>query len=418
MKIIVVGGGAAGMMAAIAASDAGAEVTLLEKNEKLGKKIYITGKGRCNVTNNCDPENFFDNVISNKKFMFSSYYCFDNNMVMDIIEKAGCELKTERGNRVFPVSDHSSDIISAFSRMLKQRGVKVCLNTEVISIDVTDGCASGVSVKNAKSVDHLVADKVIVATGGVSYSTTGSTGDGIKWAEDAGHRIVECRPALVPFTVKEEYVKDLQGLSLKNVGFKICDGKKTVYEDFGEMLFTHFGVSGPLVLSGSSYYASYVAKHPEAKNNITAYIDLKSTLSVEQLDKRIIRDFEKYTNKQFKNSLDDLLPSKMIPVIVKMSGIDESKPVNLITREERQKIVELLKNLKISITGTRGFNEAIITQGGVSVKDIDPSTMESKIVKNLYFCGEVIDVDALTGGYNLQVAWSTGHLAGDSAANS
>lgn len=422
-KVIIVGGGAAGMMAAISAADSGAEVTLYEKNEKLGKKIYITGKGRCNVTNDCEPDTFFENVVTNRKFLYSPYYGFDNTAVMKLIEENGCELKTERGNRVFPVSDHSSDIIAALTRAMKNRGVHVCLNSEVTELLIKNNTCYGIKLRgdkaahnrgNGNSEKKVEADKVILATGGLSYSTTGSTGDGIKWAKNSGHTISDCRPGLVPLNIKEEWVKDLQGLALKNVGLILQNGKKKIYEGFGEMLFTHFGVSGPLVLSASSYYTAYVQKHPECKNDIKLKLDLKNAISHEQLDKRILRDFEKYSNKQFKNSLDDLLPSKMIPVIVKLSGIDADKPVNLITREERERLVKLLKELELTVSSERGFAEAIITGGGVSVKDINPSTMESKLVENLFFAGEMIDVDALTGGFNLQIAWSTGHLAGES----
>lgn len=443
-KVIVVGGGAAGMMAAISAADSGAEVTLYEKNEKLGKKIYITGKGRCNVTNDCEPDAFFENVVTNRKFLYSPYYGFDNTAVMKLIEESGCKLKTERGNRVFPVSDHSSDIIAALTKAMKSRGVRVCLNSEVAELLIKDNICYGIKLRDNKTANERVnnasdervnnasdervnkssngkansektveADKIILATGGLSYSTTGSTGDGIKWAINSGHTISECRPGLVPLNIKEEWVKDLQGLSLKNVGLVLQNGKKKIYEGFGEMLFTHFGVSGPLVLSASSYYTAFIQKHPECKYDIKLKLDLKNAISYEQLDKRILRDFEKYSNKQFKNSLDDLLPSKMIPVVVMLSGIGAEKPVNLITREEREKLVKLLKEMELTVASERGFAEAIITGGGVSVKDINPSTMESRLVKNLFFAGEMIDVDALTGGFNLQIAWSTGHLAGE-----
>ena len=418
-KVIVVGGGAAGMMAAISAADSGAEVTLYEKNEKLGKKIYITGKGRCNATNDCDPEVFFENVVTNRKFLYSPYYSFDNSAVMKLIEENGCKLKRERGNRVFPVSDHSSDIIFALSKAMQSRGVKIQLNSEVTEIVTKDNTCCGIRLRRCSGVHtkgkdiYEEADKVILATGGLSYPSTGSTGDGIKWARNCGHSVVECRPALVPLNITEEWVKELQGLSLKNVGLVLHNGKKKIYEGFGEMLFTHFGVSGPLVLSASSYYTAFVQKHPECKSDIKLKLDLKNAISQEQLDKRILRDFEKYSNKQFKNSLDDLLPSKMIPVIVKLSGISEDKPVNLVTREERERLVKLLKELEMTVSSERGFAEAIITGGGISVKDINPSTMESKLIKNLYFAGEMIDVDALTGGFNLQIAWSTGHLAGE-----
>lgn len=412
-NVIVVGGGAAGMIAAIAAAQNGAHVTLFEKNEKLGKKIYITGKGRCNVTNACEAEDFFSNVVSNSKFMYSAFYSYDNNMVYDLIESTGCKLKVERGNRVFPLSDHSSDIINSFNKLLKQNKVDVHLNTAVSGLFIKDNRCAGVVLTN-KTIE---CDAVIVATGGLSYQSTGSTGDGINWARKSEHKIVECSPALVPLVAKEEWVKDLQGLSLKNVSLDMfCDDKK-IYSGFGEMMFTHFGVTGPLILSASSYYSQALKKSKKEIKEVRIELDLKSALSYEQLDKRLIRDFEKDNNKRFRNGLSDLLPSKMIPVIVELSMIDPDKPINLITKEERNGIVSLLKKLNITITGTRGYNEAIITQGGVSVKDINPSTMESKLVDNLYFCGEVLDLDALTGGFNLQIAWSTGHLAGECASN-
>jgi len=416
-KVVIVGGGAAGMMAALSAANNKAETILIEKNEKLGKKVYITGKGRCNVTNDCDPETFFSNVVSNPKFLYSAYYGYDCTSVMSLIEQNGCPLKTERGGRVFPVSDHSSDIIRCFSDMLKKAGVDVRLNTKATDLLIKDNSCCGIKVKTNNKEDKICADSVILATGGLSYESTGSTGDGIRWAKNYGHDIKECRPALVPFETKEEWVRDLQGLSLKNVSLDMYDEKKKMYSGFGEMMFTHFGITGPLVLSASSYYAFYIAKKPERGKDIKLNLDLKNALTEEQLDKRIIRDFEKYNNKQFKNSLSDLLPSSMIPVIVRLSGIDPEKAVNLITREERHGLVKILKGLELNISKTRDFNEAIITQGGISVKSINPSTMESKQIRNLYFCGEMMDVDALTGGFNLQIAWSSGHLAGESAAN-
>ena len=417
-RVVVVGGGAAGMMAALSAANNKAETILIEKNEKLGKKVYITGKGRCNVTNDCDPDTFFNNVVSNPKFLYSAYYGYDSTSVMSLIQQNGCPLKTERGGRVFPVSDHSSDIIRCFSEMLKKAGVDVRLNTKVTDLIIKDNCCYGISIKTNNKQEDIKADCVILATGGLSYESTGSTGDGIRWAKDNGHDIKQCRPALVPFETNEEWVKELQGLSLKNVSLDMYDEKKKIYSGFGEMMFTHFGVTGPLVLSASSYYAGYTAKKPDRASFIKVNLDLKNALTHEQLDKRIIRDFEKYNNKQFKNSLSDLLPSSLIPVIVRLSGIDPEKAVNLITREERQGLVKILKGMELSVIKARDFNEAIITQGGISVKDINPSTMESKLIKNLYFCGEMIDVDALTGGFNLQIAWSSGHLAGESAANS
>lgn len=405
-KCIVIGGGAAGMMAAFAASSKEWQVELLEKNEKLGKKIYITGKGRCNVTNDCDPEVFFSNVVSNPKFLYSAYYTFDNTQVMQMLEEYGCPLKIERGNRVFPVSDHSSDIIKTMQNAMQKKGVKISLHTEVKQLLIEDGAVRGVELTNGR---RLPADAVIVATGGISYSSTGSTGDGYRMAELTGHRMTEVKPALVPFTVKENWPLSLQGLALKNVSVSIKDGKKEIYQGFGEMLFTHFGISGPLILSASSYYCKkYYGRE------VQLFLDLKPALTKEQLDKRILRDFEEKQNKQFKNAIDGLLPSKMIPVIIQLTQIPQDKFVHDITREERQVLVDLLKNLPLTITGTRPFTEAIITQGGVNVKDINPSTMESKIMKNLYFAGEVLDLDALTGGFNLQIAWSTGYLAGSS----
>lgn len=414
-KVLVIGGGAAGMMAAITAAKAGAEVTLLEKNEKTGKKIYITGKGRCNVTNGCAWDTFFENIVSNGKFLYSAYAAFDNQSVIGLLEEAGCPLKEERGERIFPVSDHSSDVIAALNRLLRKYDVNVMLGAQVREITYTEQeetepyrSVNGVILSNG---DRQMADAVIVATGGRSYEATGSTGDGYRFATESGHTVRELRPALVPFTVKEEWCRQLQGLSLKNVSCMIKKDKKKIYEGFGEMLFTHFGVSGPLMLSASSFYAKkYYGEE------VLLSIDLKPALSVEQLNQRILRDFEKNKNRQFKNALSELLPAKMIPVIVMLSGIHPDKQVNEITREERMKLTELLKNLALTINGTQGFREAIITQGGVSVKEVNPSTMESKKVSGLYFAGEVLDVDALTGGFNLQVAWSTGYVAGKSAA--
>ena len=409
-KCVVIGGGAAGMMAAYAAASEHWDVELFEKNEKLGKKIYITGKGRCNVTNDCEPENFFSNVVSNPKFLYSAYYTFDNIQVMQFLEEKGCQLKVERGNRVFPVSDHSSDVIRTLQNALQSKKVKVSLQKEVKELLIKDGAVCGIELKNGQKI---VADAVVVATGGISYPSTGSTGDGQRMAEITGHRVTDMKPALVPFTVKENWPLLLQGLALKNVSIILKDGKKELYKGFGEMLFTHFGISGPLILSASSYYCK---KH--YGKEVELLLDLKPALTKEQLDKRILRDFEEKQNKQFKNVLDGLLPSKMIPVIIQLTQIPSDKFVHDITREERLLLVELLKSLPITVTGTRPFNEAIITQGGVHVKDINPSTMESKMIKHLYFAGEVLDLDALTGGFNLQIAWSTGYLAGQSIKDS
>lgn len=407
-KCIVIGGGAAGMIAAYSAAISGVSVELFEKNEKLGKKVYITGKGRCNVTNDCEAEDFFANVVSNPKFLYSAYYTFDSTRIMQVIEEYGCPLKVERGNRVFPISDHSSDIIKAMKNALEKNNVKVSYNQIVKQIIIKNGKACGVITKDGK--EHF-SDAVIVATGGISYASTGSTGDGYQFARDCGHSVVDTKPALVPFTVKEAWPLSLQGLALKNVSILLCVGKKKIYDGFGEMLFTHFGISGPLILSASSYYAKkYYGKEVEL------YIDLKPALSEEQLDKRLLRDFEERQNKQFKNAIDGLLPSKLIPVMIQLSGIEPTKYVHDITREERLTLVSLIKKLPLTVTGTRDYNEAIITQGGVNVKEINPSTMESKLIEDLYFAGEVLDIDAFTGGFNLQVAWSTGYLAGQSVS--
>lgn len=403
-KVIVIGGGPAGMMAAYAASCQGHAVTVLEQNEKLGKKLFITGKGRCNITNAGDMDNLFANVMSNRKFLYSAFYTFDNEQVLSFFENQGLRTKVERGNRVFPLSDHSSDVIAALSRALKSQNVDIRLHTKVQSLLIRDEAACGVVLSDGKTVE---ADDVIVATGGISYPSTGSTGDGYRMAEESGHALVECTPSLVPFETKEDWVKDLQGLSLRNVTVSIYHGKKKLFEDFGEMLFTHFGVSGPLVLS-----ASGMIKPVQFKQELCMYIDLKPALDAEQLDKRILREFDAAMNKQFKNVIGSLMPAKMIPVVIRLSGIDPDKKVNEVSREERQHLVQLLKRLPLTINGLRGWNEAIITKGGVSVKDINPSTMESKKVSHLFFCGEVLDLDALTGGYNLQIAWSTGYLAG------
>lgn len=404
-KVVIIGGGAAGMAAGIAAAGRGHEVHIYEKNEKLGKKIFITGKGRCNVTNACDMETLFQSVVTNSKFLYSSFYGFNNYDVMDLVESAGCPLKTERGNRVFPVSDKSSDIISAFSRKLRELGVEIHLHEEVKELIVEDGICKGILLK--KNRGKVSADAVIVATGGLSYPTTGSTGDGYQFAKSAGHSITELSPALVPFETKETVVKDLQGLALKNVEVTILKGGKELYREFGEMLFTHFGVSGPVLLSASSYAAKELKKGP-----LTLSIDLKPALSEEQLDARILREFEGAINKRFKNALVHLYPSKMIPVMIERSGINPEKKVNEITRQERQKLIDLTKHFCLTLVSLRDYKEAIITQGGVEVKEINPKTLESKLVKQLYFAGEVLDVDAVTGGFNLQVAWSTGWAAG------
>lgn len=406
-RVIVIGGGAAGMMAAVAAARNGHQVTLFEKNEKLGKKIYITGKGRCNLTNTCDIEELFDNICTNSKFLYSAIYGFDNQQTMEFFEAADCRLKTERGNRVFPVSDHASDVIFALQRELKKQSVRVCLESEVQEILISeDKKAAGVRLKNGAKIE---ADCVIVATGGLSYPTTGSTGDGYRFAKEAGHKVTALSPSLVAFQTREEWCRQLMGLSLKNVSVSLWEKGKVLFEDMGEMLFTHTGVSGPLILSASSIYA---AKCSERQAELL--IDLKPALTLEQLDKRLLREFEENKNKQFRNCLGGLFPAKLIPVMLSLSGIDPEKKIHEVSREERKHFGELIKAVPLTVTGTGGFKEAVITKGGVCVKEVNPSTMESKLVNGLYFAGEVLDVDAYTGGYNLQIAWSTGHLAGSS----
>lgn len=411
-KVLIVGGGAAGMMAAVTAARQGDEVSLFEKNEKLGKKLFITGKGRCNITNAADIEAFFRAMNSNPKFMYSGFYSFTNDQVIQFFEDLGVQTKIERGDRVFPVSDHSSDVINALSREMKRLGVQIYLHSEVRELlieglsdaDGTEMTVSGVVLASGKKIR---GDSVIVTTGGASYPSTGSTGDGYRFAKACGHKVTDLLPALVPMEVKEWYAGELMGLSLRNIEIKITDGKKKLYEEFGEMLFTHYGVTGPVILSASSV----VGKRLKQKE-LTLHIDLKPALAEEQLDKRVLRDFESNHNRQFKNAVDGLFPAKLKPVMVELSGIPEEKKVNEITKEERLKFVRLIKDFTMTLTSLRGYNEAIITKGGVSVKEIDPGTMESKLVHRLYFAGEVLDLDAMTGGFNLQIAWSTGYLAG------
>lgn len=407
-KVLVIGGGAAGMMAAVFAARGGREVHVFEKNEKLGKKLFITGKGRCNITNAGDMDTLFSSVISNPKFLYSAFYGFTNEQTIAFFEELGVPVKIERGNRVFPVSDHSSDVIGALSREMNRLGVEVHLHAEVEKI-LTDRedpeRIRGVRLKNGKEV---AGDACIVATGGVSYPSTGSTGDGLRFAEELGLKVTELFPALVPMEVKEWYAKELQGLSLRNVTAAIYDGKKKLYEEFGEMLFTHYGVSGPIIISASSS----VGKKLKEKE-LRLCIDLKPALSQEQLDQRILRDFEENRNKQFKNSVDRLFPAKLKPIMIELSGISAEKKVNEISKEERIRFVKLIKEFPMTLTGLSSYKEAIITKGGVSVKEIDPGTMESKKIKGLYFIGEVLDLDALTGGFNLQIAWSTAAAAGN-----
>lgn len=408
-KILIIGGGAAGMAAAAFLGEKNHQVHLFEKNEKLGKKLFITGKGRCNVTNTCDEETFFKSVVSNPKFLYSAFYGFTNQDVISYFEKLGLSLKEERGGRIFPKSDHSSDVIKVLERRMKELDVKIHLGSEVkeVLIEETEGekAVTGVLLSNGQTVQ---GDRVIVATGGMSYQTTGSTGDGYRFAKDAGHKVTDLRCALVPMETKEEYVTRMQGLALKNVSFTVKDGKKVLYRDFGELLFTHFGISGPLVLTASSY----IGKKLE-KKELQGYIDLKAALTVEQLDARILREFEAGINKQFKNVISGMFPSKMFPVILELCKIPAEKKVNEITKGERLDFIYLVKHFPVTITGLREFREAIITQGGVKTGEINPKTMESKKVNGLYFIGEVLDLDAVTGGFNLQIAWSTARAAAE-----
>ena len=410
-KVLIIGGGAAGMMAAAFAAKNGNRVEVFEKNEKLGKKLFITGKGRCNITNAADLEDFFSAVTSNPKFLYSAFYSFTNEQVISFFEELGVKTKVERGGRVFPVSDHSSDVIQALKSEMERLGVKINLNAEVKELitekNSTIETVNGIRLVSGKKIS---GDAVNVATGGISYPSTGSTGDGYRFARRCGHKVSELSPSLVPMEVKEWYAGELMGLSLRNIEIRITDGKKKLYQEFGEMLFTHYGVTGPVILSASSVVGKKLKD-----TELTLHIDLKPALTEEQLDKRVLREFETNHNRQFKNAVDSLFPSKLRPVIVELSGIPEEKKVHEITKEERLRFVRLIKDFTMTLTGLRGYNEAIITKGGVSVKEIDPGTMESKLVKGLYFAGEVLDLDAVTGGYNLQIAWSTGYLAGMNA---
>ena len=415
-KVIIIGGGAAGMMAGIVLAEKGYKPIIVEKNERLGKKLFITGKGRCNLTNFCDDETFFENIVTNSKFLYSCYDNFKTYDTIDYFENLGLRIKVERGGRVFPVSDHSSDVISVLATKLKRLGVEILYNsvvTDIITEDysIEDGSKFTSIVKGIEYLDEfnkkrtIETNYIVVATGGLSYPLTGSTGDGIKWAQNMGLKIIDPKPALVPMEIKEDFCRELMGLSLKNISLsfvaKIKEKDKQVYNSFGEMLFTHFGISGPVVLSASSYLTKYI------NEGFRARLDLKPALSYEQLDDRILRDFSNNLNKQFRNSLDNLLPKKLIPVIINLAQIDPYKKVNEITKEERNKLVGIIKCLEMNVSGFRDFNEAIITQGGVSVKEINPKNMECKSIKGLRFIGEVLDVDALTGGFNLQIAWST-----------
>lgn len=404
-KVLIVGGGAAGMLASIFAARNGNEVHVFEKNEKLGKKLFITGKGRCNLTNACDMDTLFSSVVTNDKFLYSSFYGYTNQDVMDFFESLGLQIKVERGNRVFPASDHSSDVIKVLEKEMKAQGVQIHLYQTVTQIAKKDGRFAALKLADGTVVE---GDACILCTGGMSYQTTGSTGDGYRFAKALGHKVTELRPSLVPIETKEYFVPELMGLSLKNVETRILDGKKVLYQDFGEMLFTHYGVSGPLILSASAY----IGKELSEKKELKLSIDLKPSLSEEQLDARVLREFEANHNKQFKNAIGGLFPSKLIPVMIAESGIDSEKKVNVISKEERQGFVHLIKNFEMTLIRLRDYKEAIITQGGINVKEVNPSTMESKLVEGVYFAGELLDLDAVTGGFNLQIAWSTAYAAG------
>lgn len=405
-RVIVAGGGAAGMMAACIAAQSGHQVTLLEKNEKLGKKLFITGKGRCNITNVCSMEHFFRNIVTNEKFLYSSLHQFDAQAVISMLEENGCQVKVERGERAFPVSDHSSDVIRALQNAMKKSFVDVRLHTECRKLLISDQRITGVVTgKN----ETLEADAVILACGGLSYPSTGSTGDGYRLAQQAGHTLTDLRPSLVPLETEEAWCRDLQGLSLKNVEMTLKAGDREIYREFGEMLFTHFGISGPLVLT-----ASTCIRQAGPGEKINAFLDLKPALDVEKLDKRILREFEENNHKEFKNALHALFPVRLIPVIVALSGIPGDCKVYDIGREQRRALTELIKAVPMTVAGTRGYEEAVITQGGIRVQEVNPSTMQSKLCSGLFLAGEMLDLDALTGGFNLQIAWSTGYLAGSS----
>ena len=413
MKVIVIGGGPAGIISAISSARNGDNVILIEKNNSLGKKLLITGKGRCNITSSIDISDFIKNVPGNGKFLYSAFQNFTNIDIIKLIEENGIKVKEERGNRIFPVTDNAKDVLMCFEKELrKYKNIEIRLNTKVKEILEENKEVRGILLESG---EKLLASKVIIATGGKSYPLTGSTGDGYKMASKLGHTVEKIQGSLVPLTADKILCQSMQGLSLRNVKIQIKDLEKNkkIYEDFGEMLFTHFGISGPTILSSSAHLLRYKEIDRLLKENkIKLIIDLKPALSEEELDKRIRRDFEEFINKEFKNSLEKLLPKKMIEPVINLSGINPIKKVNEITKEERKNLVNLIKNFEVSIDGFRPVEEAIVTAGGISVKEINPKTMESKLVKGLYFAGEVIDVDAYTGGFNLQIAYSTGYTAG------
>lgn len=434
-KVIIIGGGAAGMMAAISASKEGKKVLLLEKNEKLGKKLFITGKGRCNITTACDTDEFLSHVATNSRFLYSSFSRFNNHDMIRLLNEAGLKTKVERGQRVFPQSDHSSDVIGTLKRLCDRNHVEIFYHTKVEEIflchegnnsaavthdtenilktekkcvpDAQKASFAGVKLSDGRV---LRGDSLIIAAGGCSYASTGSNGDGYDLARSIGHSIKSVYPSLVPFIMKEDWCRTLMGLTLKNISIRIKNGKKVIYEGFGEFLFTHFGVSGPLVLTGSTCLGKYQKALEEGK--LTLLLDLKPSLTMEQLEKRYLREFDTYRNKNISNVIERMLPRKMVPVFLKEAGISEDKKVRDITKKERRRMEELMKNMEMHILGVRGFEEAIVTRGGVNVKEVSPTTMESKIIKNVFFAGEILDVDAVTGGFNLQIAWSTGYTAG------
>ena len=404
IRVGIIGGGPAGIMAAGTAAGRGHDVTLIEKNKQLGKKLFITGKGRCNITNAAPIDEFFDNIISNKEFLYSSLYTFDNEAIIRLLEGYGLKIKVERGNRVFPESDKSSDVIKAFQKYLDHMGVEVLLNSKVSHVYMEDSSFMVVLTTGEK----MQFDRLIIATGGASYPATGSEGDGYKLAKAFGHTITQLKPSLVPIELHDPWLKDLMGLSLKNVTLKASDGKRIIHEEFGEMIFTHFGISGPIVLTMSNRI-NRLKKRPHLT------IDLKPALDEDTLDNRLLRDFQEYTNKQLKNALNDLLPQKLIPLVILISEILPDKTVHQITREERRRLLMAVKAFPLDFKGFRPLEEAIVTSGGIKVSEINPSTMESKIVPGLFFAGEIMDIDALTGGFNLQIAYSTGYLAGINA---
>lgn len=403
-KVVIIGAGPAGMTAAYSASQNGIDVVLIEKNERVGRKLLITGKGRCNITNNCEVEELIANVNTNGKFLYSAFYTFTNYAVMEMFESLGVRLKTERGNRVFPESDRAMDVVDAMARLIKRKNIKLVTGKTVKDIKEKNGKVESVVLSNGKEIK---ADAVIIATGGASYQRTGSTGDGYRLAEKLGHKITPLKPSLIGLEIQEDFVHKLKGLSLRNVAINVYGKKnKKIYDDFGEMEFTDYGVDGPIIKSASCIMRDL------SKESYKISLDLKPALDHEKLDKRVQRDFQKYINKKFENSLSDLLPSKMIPVVVELSGIDPATPVNSITKEERRNLVNTIKNIEMNVKRYRPMEEAIVTSGGVKTSEINSSTMESKLVEGLYFAGEVIDVDAYTGGFNLQIAFSTGYLAG------